>query len=65
MRQITKIIMAVALVVLVVWDIIAYIWGTNATISVIITDWSMYTPWVPFAFGFLMGHFFVPARGSE
>lgn len=57
--------MGITTLVLILWDVAAYIWGGGvATISVIITDWSYYTPWVPFAFGFLMGHWFVPAKRS-
>lgn len=65
MRNATKTIIAVAFVILILWDIIAYVWGENATISVLVTDWSYYTPWMPFGAGFLMGHWFVPARGSK
>lgn len=32
--------------------------GKDATISVVITKWSKQYPAIPFAFGFLMGHFF-------
>lgn len=64
-RNITKWLMGVSLIILVAWDIYAFLATENATISVLITDWSFYTPWVPFAFGVLMGHWFFPARGSN
>jgi hypothetical protein len=65
MREITKIVIGVTILGLIAYDIFAYLRADNATISVIITDWSFYTPWVPFMFGFLMGHFFWPAKGSK
>jgi hypothetical protein len=65
MRKITTWIMGISLIILLLWDVAAYIWGGGvATISVVITDWSFYTPWVPFVFGFLMGHWFAPAKRS-
>jgi len=65
MRQVTKIIIFVTIVALIIWDVAAYVHGTNATISVLITDSSYYTPWVPFLAGCLAGHWFAPARGSR
>lgn len=51
------IVSAVGLIGLV--DIaLAVIKGKEATISVTITKWSKEYPAIPFAFGFLMGHFF-------
>jgi hypothetical protein len=53
------------MIILVAWDVVAYVYGGgDATISVIITDWSYYTPWVPFIVGNLTGHFFFPAKKS-
>jgi hypothetical protein len=64
-NRITKIIIAATVVLLVLWDVYAYLAEDNATISVVITDASYYTPWVPFALGVLMGHWFFPAKGSK
>jgi uncharacterized membrane protein YhdT len=61
----TKWIIGLVILGLILWDIFAYLFGKNATISVVITDFSKYTPWVPFLFGVLMGHWFFPAKGSN
>ncbi len=37
---------------------LACFYGVDATISVAITKWSYEYPAIPFALGFLMGHFF-------
>jgi hypothetical protein len=63
-RLITKILLALSVIILIAWDVVAYIFGENATISVVITDFSFYTPWIPFAFGVLMGHLFFPPKRS-
>jgi len=47
------------------WDIYAWVNDTNATISVYITDFSMYSPMLPFVFGVLIGHWLWPAKGSK
>jgi hypothetical protein len=65
MRNATKIIVLGVFIGLIVYDIFAFLLSDNATISVIITDWSYYTPWVPFVAGVLMGHWFWPAKGSS
>ena len=64
MRKATIWFMGVVTAIILIWDVVAYIVGDNASISVIVTDWSYYTPWIPFAVGFLMGHLFVPAKRS-
>jgi hypothetical protein len=64
-RKISKWIIGLSIVVLGLVDLWLYLYGENATFSVVITDWSYYTPWVPFAFGVLMGHWFFPPRGSN
>ncbi len=38
--------------------ILAIVYGLDGTISVQLTEWSHLYPVIPFAFGFLMGHFF-------
>jgi len=65
MRKVTIWSLGIVTALLLIWDVLAYVFGENATISVVVTDWSYYTPWVPFAFGVLMGHWFFPARGSK
>lgn len=64
-RKASIIIIAVVTVVLIAWDIFAYLTEKNSTFSVILTDWSWYSPWVPFVFGVLMGHWWFPAKGSK
>jgi len=54
----------VTAVVWIVWDVIAFVGSTDATISVVITDFSLYSPILPFIFGALAGHWFWPAQGS-
>ena len=65
MRKATIWFLGIALLIILIWDLVAYIVGKNATISVIITDSSYYTPWIPFAVGFLCGHLFAPAKRSN
>jgi len=65
MRRITIMLLGIAVALLILWDLVAYIAGENATVSVIITDWAYYTPWMPLVCGFLMGHWFWPAKGSD
>ena len=65
LRKLSIWIIGITVVLLGLIDLGLYIWGENATFSVVITDWSYYTPWVPFLFGVLMGHWFFPARGSN
>lgn len=63
-RKTTIWIIGIVTVLLLLWDIAAYVLGENATISVVITDWSYYSPWIPLVFGFLMGHWFAPPKRS-
>jgi uncharacterized membrane protein YhdT len=65
MRKATKWIIGLTILALIIYDVFAFLGPENSTLSVVITDWSYYTPWVPFAFGVLMGHWFFPARGSN
>jgi hypothetical protein len=65
MRNTTKLIIFGVIVALIGWDVAAYLFGKNATISVVLTDWAYYTPWVSFVAGCLAGHWFWPARGSN
>jgi hypothetical protein len=61
----TKIVIGSAILILGIYDIFAYMMADNASISVAITDSSRYSPWMPFAFGVLMGHWFFPAKGTS
>lgn len=64
-RYYSKCIIVLMTIALVVWDVYAYLNEENSTFSVIITDWSYYSPMFPFVAGVLMGHWFWPARGSN
>lgn len=64
-RKISMLIVFVVTVTLIAWDIFAYATEKNSTFSVIMTDWSFYTPWIPFVWGWLMGHWFSPPMGSK
>ena len=61
----TNIIIMVTVLVWLVWDIVLYCRRKKdprvSTISMIITKFSWYSPALPFAAGFLMGHWFFPA----
>jgi hypothetical protein len=60
----TAIIIVTALVWLI-WDVYLYIKMKSDpnvwTISMILTQFSWYSPALPFVAGFLMGHWFFPA----
>jgi len=63
LRQITIYILIAAIVLLIGWDIFAYIkGGGEATISSVILDTSKEFPPLPFAFGVLCGHLFWPQK---
>lgn len=50
-------VIIISFLALVVYDV--YLYATNKpTLSVVVYKWSWYKPWVPFAFGFLCGHWF-------
>jgi len=65
MITITNGIMILTILVWVIWDV--YLFKRikdgkkEKTFSMIITELSWYTPAIPFALGFLMGHWFWPA----
>ncbi len=52
------IISIIVVLVLFIDVILALRYGVEGTISVQITEWSHQFPAIPFALGFLMGHFF-------
>lgn len=64
-RTITSILILLCAVVIVGWDIYAFTHADNSTVSVVLTDWSRFHPTVALFFGILMGHWFIPARGSS
>lgn len=59
MKKKTSWIMVLTALLWLVWDIILFATG-EATISDIMTNLSFYTPALPFAAGFLCGHWFWP-----
>lgn len=61
-RKITKHLVIWTTVILVCYDILAYLQFNDSTISVFIWAWSQKYPPIPFLFGVLMGHFFFPAK---
>jgi hypothetical protein len=64
-RKWTIRIIAVVTLACIAWDLVAYAREENSTFSVVFTDWSFYTPWIPFVWGFLMGHWFAAPVGSK
>lgn len=56
------IIAAIVVVVASIDVMLAVTGGIDATISVVVTEWSKQYPVIPFAFGILMGHFFTQNR---
>ena len=63
-RQMTGVLLLVTAFIWAFYDLYAWLYGVDATISVLITDFSRRS--VPFVFiiGFLAGHWFFPAKGS-
>ena len=64
-RKITSTIIIACAVIIVLWDIVAYFSEENSTVSVVITDWSRIHPTIALFAGILMGHWFIPAKGSS
>lgn len=61
--QTTRIVIALTVVLLAGYDVFAALqWGNGATISYQIFTLSHQWIIIPFAFGYLMGHFFSPQR---
>lgn len=54
---------------LIIYDVYAFYTEENSTFSVVITDWYYENPGLSGAvllvIGFLLGHWFAPARGSK
>lgn len=63
--KLTGIILLTVVVLLVIWDVFAFIEGEDSTISVVITDFAFHS--IPFnvLVGILIGHWFWPAEGSK
>lgn len=58
-RKLTGSVIVVAILVLAIYDVYAYMeGGTEGTISHVIMSWSYSHPAFTFAFGFLCGHLF-------
>jgi hypothetical protein len=55
--NLTSGLIVVTALIWIFWDIYVYIKGKK-TISHYITNWSYYSPVIPFAVGFLCGHWF-------
>jgi hypothetical protein len=66
MKKTTIIVIILATIFLIIYDVFAIIkGGTEASISSIIITWSYEMPLLPFAFGVLCGHFFWRMRSNE
>lgn len=60
-RMISGIIILSTFIIWIVWDVYAFIHGGEAaTLSVIITDFSYYSPALPLIIGMLIDHWFIP-----
>ena len=60
-RVISGLIVLATFAVWIIWDIYAILTeGVRATLSVVITDFSYYSPAWPLIIGFLCGHWFFP-----
>lgn len=64
-RKITSLGIILIVLIAIAWDIYAYNTEDNSSISVVITDWAKQHPAIVLIAGILMGHWFIPARGSE
>ena len=58
--KVTKWVIIITTAALIVYDVIAYVWGDDATLSQQFWAWSKDYPVVPFLGGFLCGHLFFP-----
>jgi hypothetical protein len=64
-RKITSTLIIACAAIIIGWDIYAYFNSDNSTVSVVITDWSRFHPTIALFAGILMGHWFIPAKGSS
>lgn len=66
MKKVTQIVICIALVGLIIYDVIAIVQGgTEASISSIIITYAYKMPMMPFMVGFLMGHLFWRMRTNK
>lgn len=63
-RLMTGFLILATVVVWIGWDVYAWLAADDATISVVVTDWSRIAPGIAFLVGVLCGHFFFPAKGT-
>lgn len=61
--SVTGILLFVAALVLLGWDLFAYLTGKDRTISEIVSKAGWYSPMVPFIVGLVVGHLFWPLAG--
>jgi hypothetical protein len=55
----TKIVLLLAAIILIVYDIVVYVWGgPEATLSLVVVKLSAEYPLIPFLAGLLCGHLF-------
>ena len=65
-RDATKFIIICSALVLIIYDLVAYNQsGGAATISYVMLSWSKDYPILPFMFGVLCGHLFVPLKDTK
>lgn len=62
MKLATKILIVVVAGLLILYDIVAAIWGgPGATVSVVMLKWARHIPGIPYCFGILGAHLFWPS----
>lgn len=66
MRTLTEILLVVVVVFLLIYDGLAVLLiGFDATISVVVLEWSQRYPVIPFLCGVVAGHFWWPQRKNN
>jgi len=64
--KLTKLFIVGITLFIIAYDVFAYLYGHDSTISQVIYSWSIKFPLLPLAVGVLMGHFFWPnSRANE
>ena len=63
----TAMIVTGVIIALGIWDLIAvtYLGGVEVSISRFLQNSSLKAPFIPFAFGFIMGHLFWPLAKND
>lgn len=65
-RNISGVIIVVTFLIWLGWDVYAYAYGgERATLSVVITEFSYYSPALPLIIGILIDHWFIPEFKSD